>query len=86
MRKEVDVAGTALAAPEGGPRVHPRKFLKSRLQMLQSDVFCGLFCPCDIIFEFFFQSTCFQIHNKKDQNIYRVWVTQCMYPTKLHNE
>ena len=47
MRKEVDVAGTVAAterseaAPEGG----------SRLQMLQSELFCGLFCPCDIIFE-----------------------------------
>ena len=85
MTKEVDVAGTALAAPEGGPRVHHRKFLKSRLQMLQSEVFCGLFCPCDIIFEYIFQST-FQIHNKKYQNIYRVWVTQCIYATTLHNE
>ena len=59
MRKEVDVAGTVAAAecsdvaPEwgGGPRVLPRKFLTTRLQMLQSELFCGLFCPCDIIFE-----------------------------------
>ena len=59
MRKEVDVAGTVAAverseaAPEGGggSGVLPRKFLKSRLQMLQSELFCGLFCPCDIIFE-----------------------------------
>ena len=59
MRKEVDVAGTVAAAeqskvaPEGAwrPGVVPRKFLKSRLQMLQSELFCGFFCPCDIIFE-----------------------------------
>ena len=42
MRKEVDVAGTVAAAerseaaPEGGPGVLPRKFLKSRLQMLMA--------------------------------------------------
>ena len=57
MRKEVDVAGTVAAAersqaaPEGGSGILPRKFVKSRLQMLQSELFCGLFCPCDIIFE-----------------------------------
>ena len=57
MRKAVDVAGTVAAAerreaaPEGGPGALPRKILKSRLQMLQSELFCGLFCPCDIIFE-----------------------------------
>ena len=57
MRKEVDVAGTVAAAErseaslEGDPGVLPRKFLKSRLQMLQSELFCGLYCPCDIIFE-----------------------------------
>ena len=57
MRKEVDIAGPVAAAerseasPEGGPGALPRKFLKSRLQMLQSELFCGLFCPCDIICE-----------------------------------
>ena len=57
MRKEVDVAGTVAAvdrseaALEEGSGGLPRKFLKSRLQMLQSELFCGLFCPCDIIFE-----------------------------------
>ena len=55
MRKEVDFAVAAAerseAAPEGGPGVLPRTFLKSRLQMLQSELLCGLFCPCDIIFE-----------------------------------
>ena len=57
MRKEVDVAGTVAAgerseaAPEGGPGFLSRKFLKSRLQMLQSELFCGLICPSDIIFE-----------------------------------
>ena len=55
MRKEVYVAGTVAAAqrseaaPEGGSD-GPRTFLKSRLQMLQSELFCGFFCPCDIIF------------------------------------
>ena len=54
MRKEVDAAGTVAAAerseatPEEGPG---GSFLKSRLQMLQHELFCGLFCPCDIIFE-----------------------------------
>ena len=54
MRKEVYVAGTALEAPEGGSEGPPPEFLKSRLLMLQSEVFCGLFCPCDIIFEYIF--------------------------------
>ena len=53
MRKEVDVAGTVAAAErsEAAPEGGSAKFLKSRLQMLQSELFCGLFCPCDIIFE-----------------------------------
>ena len=57
MMKEVDVAGTVAAAerseaaPEGWSGVPPPEFVKSRLQMLQSELFCGLFCPCDIIFE-----------------------------------
>ena len=56
MRKEVAVAGTVAAAErseghrKGGPGP-PRNFFKSRLQMLQSELFCGLFCPCDIILE-----------------------------------
>ena len=62
MRKEVDVVGTVAAAerseavpePEAGSGVLPHNFLKSRLQMLQSELFCGLFCLCDIILEYTF--------------------------------
>ena len=67
MRKEVDFAGTVAAAerseaaPEGGSGVLPHNFLKSRLQMLQSELFCGLFCPCDIILEYTFSEKAYLI-------------------------